>query len=69
MKHHRAYQLPIPALAATPRLPAGIDASAILARRTAMIEAGTHPVLAERLAFSAGENQAARDRGGLSGPR
>ncbi len=27
-----------------------------------MIEAGTHPVLAERLACHAAENQAARDR-------
>ncbi|MBE7211260.1 MAG: hypothetical protein INR65_09600 [Gluconacetobacter diazotrophicus] len=61
MKHRRAYQLPFPAPTTTPRLPAGIDAAAIFARQAAMIAAGTHPVLAERLAFSASENQTSHD--------
>ncbi len=62
MKHHRPYQLSAPAHAAAVRLPAGIEPAAVLARQAAMIEAGTHPTLAERLASSAGENQALRDR-------
>ncbi len=62
MNHHRPYQLPPPAAPIFRGLPAGIDAASILARRTAMIDAGTHPTLAERLALSAAENQAMRDR-------
>ena len=62
MKHHRPYQLSTPAPTLALRAPAGIHPAAILARQAAMIEAGTHPILAERLASSASENQALRDR-------
>ena len=62
MHHRRPYQLPSPAAPVPLRLPAGIDVASILARQTAMINAGTHPTLAERLALSASENQAMRDR-------
>lgn len=62
MNHRRPYQLPSPSAPVPPRLPAGIEPASVLARQTAMIDAGTHPVLAERLALSAAENQAMRDR-------
>lgn len=62
MHHRRPYQIPSPPIPPPRRLPAGIDAAALLARQTAMIDAGTHPMLAERLALSASENQALRER-------
>ena len=57
MKHRRPYKLPPP----TPNAP-GVFPAAVLARRQAMIDAGTHPVLAGQLAFSAAGHQALRDR-------
>ena len=62
MKHRRPYQLPSPDAPIPRPLPVGIDHASILVRQTAMIDAGTHPILAERLALSASENQAMRDR-------
>lgn len=57
MKHHRPYTLPPPVPAALRPCDA-----AVLVRERAMIDAGTHPMLAERLARRAAENQARRDR-------
>ena len=62
MKHHRPYQVPVLAPTVSLLLPAGVEAAAVLARRQAMIEAGTHPVLASQLALSAAGHQALRDR-------
>lgn len=62
MKHQRPYHLPPSALAASAFLPAGVDPAAMLARRQAMIDVGTHPVLAGQLALSAAGRQALRDR-------
>lgn len=62
MKHHRPYQAPPSPPAASPCLPAGVEPAAVLARRQAMIDAGTHPVLAGQLALSAAGHQARRDR-------
>lgn len=62
MKHHRPYQSPPLTPAAPSRLPAGVEPAAVLARRQAMIDAGTHPALAGSLALSAAGHQALRDR-------
>ena len=62
MQHRRPYQLSASPAAVPPPLHAGIDPAVVAARRAAMVAAGTHPVLAERLALSASENQAMRDR-------
>ena len=60
MKHRRSYQPPFPP-AAAPRLPVGVEPAAVLVRRQAMIDAGTHPTLAGQLALSAAGHQARRD--------
>ena len=62
MKQRRLYQLPAPTPAASLPLPASLEAAAVHARRQAMIDAGTHPVLAGQIALSAANHQALRDR-------
>ena len=62
MKNRRSYQLPTPTPATPLISPVGVQPAAVLARRQAMIDAGTHPVLAGQLAFSAASHQALRDR-------
>ncbi len=62
MKHHRPYQLPPPVSVLPRALAAAPDHAAVLAREQAMIDAGTHPMLAEKLARRAAENQARHDR-------
>ena len=62
MKHHCPYQSPARTSMAPPRLPAGVEPAAVLARRQAMIDAGTHPALAGQLALSAAGHPALRAR-------
>ena len=61
-KSHRPYATRPPGTAsARTLLPAGCDPEAFIARQEAMIQAGTHALIAERLALDAVRNQAERD--------
>jgi len=51
-----------PAPEATIGLPSGLKSEAVLARKRALIGAGTEPLLAEKLAIDAESAQVARDK-------
>ena len=60
--HHRPYAIRLKAApSAFTRLPAGSDPEAFIARQEAMIQAGTHALIAEKLALDAVRNQAERE--------
>ncbi len=61
--HHRPYSTrPTAATPAFAQLPTGSDPEAFIARQEAMIQAGTHAMIAEKLALDAVRNQIERDR-------
>ena len=61
--HHRPYSTrPSAATPTAAQLPAGSDPEAFIARQEAMIQAGTHAMIAERLALDAVRNQIERER-------
>jgi hypothetical protein len=60
---HRPYALRLKAAPSVfALLPRGSDPEAFIARQEAMIQAGTHAMIAERLALDAVRNQAERER-------
>ena len=63
MSHpHRPYALRLKAAPSVfALLPRGSDPEAFIARQEAMIQAGTHAMIAERLALDAVRNQAERE--------
>ena len=64
--HHRPYSArPSAATPAFALLPTGSDPEAFLARQEAMIGAGTHAMIAEKLALDAMRNQIERERRAL----
>ena len=64
--HHRPYSTrPTAATPGFAQLPTGSDPEAFIARQEAMIQAGTHAMIAERLALDAVRNQIERDRRAL----
>ena len=63
MSNHRPYSIRLKAAAsAFALLPTGSDPETFIARQEAMIQAGTHAMIAERLALDAMRNQAERER-------
>ena len=60
--HHRPYAIRLKAATAVSALlPPGSDPEAFIARQEAMIQAGTHALIAEKLALDAVRNQTERE--------
>ena len=62
--HHRPYSIRLQSRACPPSCccPRAVSPETFIARQEAMIQAGTHAMIAERLALDAMRNQAERER-------